>query len=66
VKRKRRREVRMGSPKLWAGSKGVRRTAAMNWGRFCYRLLYVMSFLAAMYAVRAHFHSASSASSSGT
>ena len=56
----------MGSPKLWTGASRGRRVIAMDWGRFCYRLLYAMSFLAAMYAVFAHFRSSSSVSSAGT
>ncbi|KAG0576748.1 hypothetical protein M758_5G121400 [Ceratodon purpureus] len=49
----------MSSPKLHPSSRtGWKQTAAMDWGRFCYRLLYAMSFLAAIYAVLAHFRSA--------
>lgn len=54
----------MGSPKSWSASSRVRRTTAMRWARFCYKVLYAVSFLAAMYAVLAHFRSAPPISSS--
>lgn len=60
------RGVSMGSPKVRTGSSRRRRAGALRCGRFCYRLLYVMSFLAATYVVLAHLRSASPISTSGT
>ena len=56
----------MGSPKSWAASTRARRMAALRWGRVLYKLLYAMSFLAAVYAVLAHFRSAPPISAAGT
>ncbi len=44
----------MGSPKAWPAARS-RRAAGIRWGRCCYRLIYTMSLVAAVYAVTAHF-----------
>lgn len=56
----------MGSPKAWHASGRARRVAAVRWARVLYRLLYAMSFFAAMYAVLAHFRSAPPIFAAGT
>ena len=55
----------MGSPKAWPVSGRGRRMVAMRWGQCCYKLLYTISFLAAVYAVLAHFRAAAPIHASG-